>query len=59
MLLDHPQKSVVRAPFIMKPTPAWFTDHKNNVALGRAVTRFEAAPRWWKVPSVALAALKG
>lgn len=59
LLLDHPQKSVVRAPFVMKPTPAWFTDHKNNVALGRAVTRFEAAPRWWKIPGVVLAALKG
>ena len=35
LLLDHPQKSIVRAPFIMKPTPAWFTDHKNNLALGR------------------------
>lgn len=59
LLLDHPQKSVVRAPFVMKPTPAWFTDHKNNVALGRAVTRFEADPKWWKVPSVVMAALKG
>ncbi len=59
LLVDHPQKSVVRAPFIMKPTPAWFTDHKNSLALGRVVTRFEAAPRWWKIPSVALTALKG
>jgi aldehyde dehydrogenase (NAD(P)+) len=59
MLLDHPQKSVVRAPFIQKPTPAYFTDHENNVALGRAVTRFEAAPSWLKVPGIALAALKG
>lgn len=59
LLLDHPQKSVVRAPFIMKPTPAWFTDHKNNVALGRTMTRFEAAPRWWKIPAVAITALKG
>lgn len=59
MLLDHPQKSVVRAPFVQKPTPAYFTDHRNNVALGRAVTRFEAAPSWLKVPGIALAALKG
>lgn len=59
LLLDHPQKTVVRAPFVMKPTPAWFTDHKNNVALGRVMTAFEAAPSWFKVPKVALTALKG
>jgi len=59
LLLDHPQKSIVRAPFIMKPTPAWFTDHKNNLALGRRMTRFEAAPRWWKIPAIAITALKG
>jgi aldehyde dehydrogenase (NAD(P)+) len=43
----------------MKPTPAWFTDHKNNVALGRKMTQFEAAPSWLKVPGVAVTALKG
>jgi acyl-CoA reductase-like NAD-dependent aldehyde dehydrogenase len=59
LLLDHPQKSVVRAPFTMKPTPAWFTDHRNNLELGRKMTAFEAAPGWLKVPSVALTALKG
>jgi hypothetical protein len=59
LLLDHPQKSVVRAPFLMKPTPAWFTDHKNNVALGSLMTRFEGAPSWLSVPKVALTALKG
>ncbi len=59
LLLDHPQKSVVRAPFVMQPTPAWFTDHKNNLALGRKMTAFEASPSWLKVPGVALTALKG
>jgi len=59
LLLDHPQKSVVRAPFVIAPTPAWFTDHKNNVALGRKMTRFEGAPSWFGVPGVALTAFKG
>ncbi len=59
LLLDHPQKSVVRAPFVMKPTPAWFTDHKNNLALGKAMTKFEGNPSWLKVPGIALTALKG
>lgn len=59
LLLDHPQKSVVRAPFVLAPTPAWFTDHRNNLALGQLMTRFEAAPSWLQVPKVALTALKG
>lgn len=59
LLVDHPQKSVVRAPFVMSPTPAWFTDHKNNLALGRVMTRFDAAPSWFGVPKVALTALQG
>lgn len=59
LLIDHPQKSVVRAPWIMKPTPAWFTDHKNNLALGQVMTRFEAAPSVFKIPAVAMAAFKG
>lgn len=59
LLLDHPQKSVVRAPFVIKPTPAWFTDHRNNIALGRRMTAFEAAPSLWKIPAVAVEAFKG
>lgn len=59
LLLDHPQKSVVRAPFVASPTPAWFTDHRNNVALGRRLTQFEAAPSWFGLPGVAIAAFRG
>ena len=59
LLIDYPEKSVVRAPFVMKPTPAWFTDHRNNVALGKLMTAFEQNPSWFKLPAVALAALKG
>jgi hypothetical protein len=59
LLLDHPQKSVVRAPFVIAPTPAWFTDHKNNVALGKRMTTFEANPGWLKMPGIAMAAFKG
>ncbi|HAN30973.1 MAG TPA: NAD-dependent aldehyde dehydrogenase, partial [Myxococcales bacterium] len=59
LLLDSPEKSVVRTPFIMNPTPAWFTDHRNNIALGQKMVAFEAAPSWWKVPGIAAAALRG
>ncbi len=58
-LVDHPQKSVVYAPFRIKPTPAWFSDHRNLRVLGERMTRFEAKPSLLGVPNVALAALKG
>jgi acyl-CoA reductase-like NAD-dependent aldehyde dehydrogenase len=58
-LFDHPQKSVVRAPFRIKPTPAWFPDHKNLAALGARLTEMEAGPSWGKLFKVARAALKG
>jgi acyl-CoA reductase-like NAD-dependent aldehyde dehydrogenase len=59
LLLDHPQKSVVRCPWRIQPTPAWFPDHRNLPDLGRRVADLEYAPSWLKVPAIALAALKG
>ncbi len=59
LLLDHPEKSVLRAPFVMAPTPAWFTDHKNNLALGRQMVQFELSPSWLSLPSVAIQAFRG
>jgi hypothetical protein len=58
-LFDHPQKSVVRGPFRMWPTPVWFADHKNLLELGKLATEFESAPSWLKLPGVALAGMKG
>ncbi len=58
-MLDHPQKSVVRAPFVIKPTPAWFADHKTLRDLGRRLTSFEQTAGWGRLVGVALAALRG
>ena len=58
-LLDHPQKSVARAPWRIKPTAAWFVDHKNLPALGSKLVDFEAQPSWFKIPGIASAAFKG
>ncbi len=41
-LLDHPEKSVLRAPFRIWPKPVWFADHRRLLALGRQMTRLEA-----------------
>lgn len=59
LLLDHPQKSVLRAPFKIAPKPAWFADNKNTAQLGERMTRFEAWPSFFRLPSVIVAALKG
>lgn len=58
-LFDHPQKSVVRAPFRIRPTPAWFANHRNLLQLAKRLIAFEAAPAWNQLPGVFIAALKG
>jgi acyl-CoA reductase-like NAD-dependent aldehyde dehydrogenase len=58
-LFDHPQKSVVRAPFRIRPTPVWFANHRNLLQLAKRLIAFEAAPAWNKLPGVFIAALKG
>lgn len=58
-LFDHPEKSVIYAPFMQNPTPLWFGDHKNLLKTSKALLKLEAAPSWLKVPSVALNAIKG
>lgn len=59
MLIDHPQKSVLRAPFKIAPKPAWFANHNNVRQLGQRMTKFEAFPSFGKLPAVILAAIKG
>jgi Aldehyde dehydrogenase family len=58
-LFDHPQKSVVHAPFRIRPKPVWFPDHKSLRDVGKKLTELEAAPSWGKVFGVAMAAMRG
>jgi hypothetical protein len=58
-MIDHPQKSVLRAPFVMKPPPFWFGDHKNLQNFGQRLLKYEVKPGFRKLVSVALAAFKG
>ena len=58
-LLDHPEKSVVYAPFTIWPTPPWFFDHGNLVNMGKALVNFEATQSNFSLPRVILNALKG
>lgn len=59
LLFDHPQKSVLRAPFRIWPKPVWFDGHRNLRTLGRELTRLEARPALARVARVAVAGLGG
>jgi hypothetical protein len=58
-LFDHPQKSVVYAPFRIWPKPVWFADHQNLRRLGRDMARYEAHHTPWNLARVALSGLRG
>jgi acyl-CoA reductase-like NAD-dependent aldehyde dehydrogenase len=58
-LFDHPEKSVLRAAFRIRPKPVWFPDHRSLRALGRQLTRFEAYRSTWRLPAVAFFGMTG
>ncbi|HEY9908747.1 MAG TPA: aldehyde dehydrogenase family protein [Thermosynechococcaceae cyanobacterium] len=58
-LFEHPQKSVLYAPFRLRPTPLWFADHRNLARSAQAFAHLQAAPGWGNFWQVFVAALKG
>ncbi|MBC7970263.1 MAG: aldehyde dehydrogenase [Verrucomicrobia bacterium] len=58
-LFEHPQKSVLRAPFRIFPLPIWFARHPNLLQLAQRFTDFQAKPSWRQLLKVALASLRG
>lgn len=56
-LLDHPQRSIIRAPFRIRPTPIWFEGHPNATQIGKLILDLEMKRSWFKVPRVAALAL--
>jgi acyl-CoA reductase-like NAD-dependent aldehyde dehydrogenase len=59
LMFDYPQKSVLRAPFRIRPTPAWFYDHKNLKALGQALLKQETAPGLSALFGLAVSGMRG
>ncbi|NNN01135.1 MAG: aldehyde dehydrogenase family protein [Acidimicrobiaceae bacterium] len=57
-LFAHPQKSVVRGPFVARPEPAWFATNTNGAVVMGKLLDFEVRPSWTKIPGLMLAALK-
>jgi aldehyde dehydrogenase (NAD(P)+) len=58
-LLRDAEKSVLRGPLVVKPTPAWFCGNPAAADVARKLVSFEASPSALKVPGIALAALRG
>ncbi|MGM0577755.1 MAG: aldehyde dehydrogenase family protein [Myxococcota bacterium] len=58
-LFDKPEKSVVRGPFRINPTPPWFVTNRNSARIARKLAAFEANPSWLEVPGIILGSLKG
>jgi hypothetical protein len=58
-LFDYPQKSVTSAPFTMSPTPVWFLDHQNLLAVGASLFDHEVEPTVARLARVAWAAIRG
>ena len=59
LMFDRPQKTVVRAPFRIKPKPLWFHSHQTADAIGRKLTGFETSPSPWKLPGIFWEAIRG
>jgi hypothetical protein len=58
-LIDHPQKSVLQAPFRIFPKPSWFANHRTTAHLGQRLTAYYAAPSLGKFLAVVWAAVRG
>lgn len=58
-LFDKPQKSVIRGPFTVSPTPAWFVTNKTSHEVGRKLTKFNAKPSALQIPSLLFSAIRG
>ncbi|MBN1991135.1 MAG: aldehyde dehydrogenase [Anaerolineae bacterium] len=59
LMFSRPQKSVIRAPFIFRPTPIWFVTHKTGHELGPKLIKFQKSPSPWQLPSIFWSALRG
>jgi acyl-CoA reductase-like NAD-dependent aldehyde dehydrogenase len=56
-MLEGIDKSVIRAPFVIKPKPVWYFDNTKGGAIGPRLMQMEASPSWLKLPGLVLSAL--
>jgi acyl-CoA reductase-like NAD-dependent aldehyde dehydrogenase len=58
-LFDHPEKAIVKAPFVMRPKPLYFANHKMLAPLARKLLKLEASYGFGRLPSIVVSALRG
>ncbi len=58
-LLDHPQKTVLEAPFTIFPPPAWFDGHRGAREVGERMVAMEGRRSWTALPGLVRHALRG
>ena len=58
-MLEGIDKAILRGPLVMSPKPAWFFDNKMMRVLGEKMVDFQAAPSAFKLPGLAITALRG
>jgi acyl-CoA reductase-like NAD-dependent aldehyde dehydrogenase len=58
-MLEHVQKTVLQGPLTQFPKPFWFPTHRNPEPLAWRVLDLYVKPSAWKLPGLALAALRG
>ncbi len=58
-LLESVEKSVMKGPFSSFPKPPWFVTHANAHQVAKKMLNLEHKPSYWKVPGVAIQALRG
>jgi len=59
LMIEKPQKSIVRGPFTMFPKPPWFVTHKNAHNVARKLVAFEYKPSLWRLIGILFSALRG
>jgi hypothetical protein len=59
LMFSQPEKSVIRAPFRVRPTPPWFVTNRAAAALGPKLARFEARPSLARALGIMWSAVRG
>jgi hypothetical protein len=59
LMFSRPQKTVVRAPFKVRPKPVWFATHRTAHRITPKLVAFEADPSFAKLPGIFSLALRG
>lgn len=59
LLFDRPEKTVVRAPFRVRPKPVWFATHRTAHKITPKLVDFEADPSFARLPGIFGLALRG